>query len=492
MKARRLLCMALTFCLLLSQGIYCPNAVSLDTVLDTMVRIDAREDFAFRSTLNNQAGGESAPILEDYYLSKYKVTNAQYKEFTDDTGRKTPGYWKNGTYPGGKADHPVLNVSYSDAMAYCAWLSEKHPGWQFRLPTEAEWENAAMGSYYGNSSVKYPTNIAPSYHSQTGVLTTDFNFNGVIAAQLFADYGADHIVNYIKGDFAGTSETLGQCIQISKSGGVSNWANHGSNATKGYFLQTDLYAEVSANGGNTTPVGSYSPNTLGLYDMAGNCWDLTSSKIVAVNGLEAGVECYAVRGGSWYATARSCTFSYRGEGRKDHPSATVGFRVAADVPEQSNIRLSIDTVSLRPAVAGLYFTASFQTNSSADILRKGIAVSTVNSLPVADDTDPASLWTSGETSILLSNILDPTKTTAENALNTTVPIYARAYIALADGSYLYSDTICIHFLDVIRSIDSQWSQLTVSQKTSVKRMYSSYPDLFDMWQIPNIKNAVAK
>lgn len=137
-------------------------------------------------------------------------------------------------------------------------------------------------------------------------------------------------MSYVKGDFAGTSETLGKCISISKNGGVTNWANHGGTAKKGYFLQTDLYAAISAEGGNTTPVGSYPANSLGLYDMAGNCWDLTSSSIVAVNGLEQGVTCYAVRGGSWYATARSCTFTYRGEGRKDHPSATVGFRLAAD------------------------------------------------------------------------------------------------------------------------------------------------------------------
>lgn len=87
---------------------------------------------------------------------------------------------------------------------------------------------------------------------------------------------------------------------------------------------------MSADGGYTTPVGTYAPNTLGLYDMAGNCWDITSSIIVANNGLEQGVSCYAVRGGSWYATSRSCTLSYRGEGRKDSASSTVGFRIAAD------------------------------------------------------------------------------------------------------------------------------------------------------------------
>ena len=308
-----------------------PEGMVEDPFLATLIHIKARPDFAFRYDLTNTAAGESSPIENDYYLSAYKVTNAQYAVFISETGHKAPSYWKNGTYPEGKADHPVLNVSYSDAATYCEWLSSKYEDWTFRLPTEAEWENAAMGDYYGDSSVKYPSGKeTPSYNAATGELTTTFNFNGVIASKLFRDLGKDHIVTYIKGDFEGSSETLGECISISEKGGVSNWANHGGSATKGYFLQTDLYASVSANGGYTTPVDFYAPNSLGLYDMAGNCWDLTSSVIVAKNGLEAGVSCYAVRGGSWYATARSCTFTYRGEGRKDSPSSTVGFRLAAD------------------------------------------------------------------------------------------------------------------------------------------------------------------
>lgn len=321
-----LICFAVLFSLLPLS-----HAVQTDDILDSLVRISARPDFAFRYDLSNSESGEAAPIKEDYYLSAYKVTNAQYLAFIQDTGTKAPSYWSNNTYPEAKADHPVLNVSYSNAVKYCQWLSDQYEDWNFRLPTEAEWENAAMGSYYGDTSVKYPHGKkSPSYDADTGVLTTSFNYNGVIAAKLFEDYGSDYVVNYIKGDFAGTSETLGACISISTNGGVSNWANHGSTATKGYFLQTDLYAAISADGGYTTPVGSYPPNSLGLYDMAGNSWDLTSSLIVAENGLEAGETCYAVRGGSWYATARSCTFYYRGEGRKDSPSATVGFRLAAD------------------------------------------------------------------------------------------------------------------------------------------------------------------
>ncbi|MBQ7624622.1 MAG: SUMF1/EgtB/PvdO family nonheme iron enzyme [Clostridia bacterium] len=340
MNIKKALCLLLSYFMLAgtafaagipAKGFKRMPAESLDSIIASMVRIEARPDFAFRFDLTNSTTGETSPVVNDYYLSAYKVTNGQYAKFVAETGHRAPSYWKNGVYPQGKEDHPVLNVSHGDAVSYCAWLSSKYKNTTFRLPTEAEWENAAMGEYYGNGSVKYPNGAgSPSYDAATHELTTTFNYNGVIAARLFKEYGSGYTVNYIKGDFAGESETLGECISISATGGVSNWANHGGSATRGYFLQTDLYQMVSANGGNTTPVGSYAPNSLGLYDMAGNSWDITSSIITANNGLEKGIDCYAVRGGSWYATARSCTFYYRGEGRKDSPSSTVGFRLAAD------------------------------------------------------------------------------------------------------------------------------------------------------------------
>ena len=319
--------------LLALSTVYAEDEAVQNDITDRLVLIPAREDFVFARDRTNTTDGEASPITEDYYLSSTKVTNAEYKAFLDATGRKAPNYWTNGMYPEGKADHPVIAVSYSDAVAYCEWLTTQHEGWIFRLPTEAEWENAARGTFYDDPSFKYPNGTTPAYDAETMTVTTDFNFNGVIASELMRTLGPGYIVNYVKGDYQGESETLAECISISKNGGVTNWANHGGNATRGYFLQTDVYAGISAQGGNTTPVGTYPANTLGLYDMAGNCWDLTSSVILANNGLERGVECYAVRGGSWYATSRSCTMTYRGEGRKDHPSATVGFRVAADKVE---------------------------------------------------------------------------------------------------------------------------------------------------------------
>lgn len=77
--------------------------------------------------------------VESFYLYKYEVTNAQYKAFTDATGHRTPPYWKGKDFPKGQGNHPVVQVNWDDAEAYCQWAGT-------RLATEVQWEYAARGS----------------------------------------------------------------------------------------------------------------------------------------------------------------------------------------------------------------------------------------------------------------------------------------------------------------------------------------------------------
>jgi formylglycine-generating enzyme required for sulfatase activity len=83
--------------------------------------------------------------LPDYHLAKTPLTNAQYAAFVEATNYKQPEHWKGGKPPKGKEDHPVVWVSWHDAVAYCNWLSGV-TGRPYRLPSEAQWEKGARGT----------------------------------------------------------------------------------------------------------------------------------------------------------------------------------------------------------------------------------------------------------------------------------------------------------------------------------------------------------
>jgi len=167
--------------------------------------------------------------VDDFYISKYEITVAQFRRFINDTGYKTESEKSGGLYmyereklkcerkkgtcwkfPGfsQNENHPVVGVSWNDAKEFCKWLSIK-TGKNYRLPTEAEWEYAARCC---GEKIKYPWgNNDPSGNECN-----------------FADRNTDFF-----------------------------WSD--KRIDDGYKY--------------TAPVGTYPPNKLGLYDMAGNVWE---------------------------------------------------------------------------------------------------------------------------------------------------------------------------------------------------------------------------
>ncbi len=113
-----------------------PN-VTLD-----LARIPAGEFLMGSTDADSQAGSYEKPqhkvTLDEYLIGKTEVTNAQYAAYAQARGL-------NWSMPSGEENHPVVNVSWGDAVAFCAWATQT-TGRNVTLPTEAQWEKAARGT----------------------------------------------------------------------------------------------------------------------------------------------------------------------------------------------------------------------------------------------------------------------------------------------------------------------------------------------------------
>ncbi len=242
--------------------------------------------------------------VSDFYLSKYEVTVAEFQAFVEASGYQTdaekngegshfynsttskwelkPGIdWRydaaGNLRPESEYNHPVIHVSWNDAIAYCAWLSQK-TGKTYRLPTEAEWEYAA-----GN--------------------------------------GSRH-TKYSWGNGEPTGRKGGNVTDESKRpGDGASWGTKFDGYNDGYWF--------------TAPIGSYDANDFGLFDMTGNvlewCNDwkgnYSSSSQTNPTGPTSGVS-RVNRGGGWGSNQRICRVVYRDYGTPASGYYSIGFRLA--------------------------------------------------------------------------------------------------------------------------------------------------------------------
>ena len=99
-------------------------------------------------------------ISKPFALGRYAVTFKEFDHFCDATGRERPD-----DLGCGRGRHPVINVSYHDAAAYCTWLSEA-TGTRYHLPTEAMWEYACRAG------------TVTSFSFGANITTDQVNYNG--------------------------------------------------------------------------------------------------------------------------------------------------------------------------------------------------------------------------------------------------------------------------------------------------------------------------
>jgi formylglycine-generating enzyme required for sulfatase activity len=234
-------------------------------------------------------------FLSAFRIDRYEVTNAQYEQFVKATGHAVPTnpnpsatIWTDGRPFPGSETHPVVNVNWHDAVAYCAWAGK-------RLPTEAEWEKAARGTDarlypWGNEWSVAKANSASYWAGRT------IEFNDTIEWKAF----------WVDGDGA----------RMSKERGL-----------KGVVL--------------TLPVGTVPEGVspYGLFDMAGNASEWVQDWFEPHYYLRAprenpkgpdGKLLKVVRGGSWLKPAGSLRTADRDYGLPTDQQSGTGFRCAKD------------------------------------------------------------------------------------------------------------------------------------------------------------------
>jgi sulfatase modifying factor 1 len=245
-------------------------------------------------------------VLDSFYIARHEVTFGQFREFAEATGYRTSAEKREGAYSQSpfethwkllgykQADNePVLQMSWNDAAHYCNWLSRKE-------------------------------GLPPAYDEKTGAL-------------LDAEGRATTDVRKVKGyrlpteaEWEFAARERGRKVRFGNGKDVARSSEINFDASSAKFP----YAEKGVKRDRSTPVGSFKPNALGLYDMSGNAWEWCTDVLgeypaaKRVNPYVPGDEPRILRGGCTGADAKGARVSSRAcFGRADH-CGNSGFRIA--------------------------------------------------------------------------------------------------------------------------------------------------------------------
>lgn len=235
-------------------------------------------------------------IESPFWMGRFEVTNEQYRRFDleHDSKYEHKGSWMFNEWdlgwPMNQVRQPVVRVSWSEAMAFCHWLS-KQTGERVMLPTEAQWEWACRAG----------SAMAFSY----GDLKSDFSEFANMGDATLRDLAYDARDNYIP-DIVPRDDRFDDGALVS------------------------------------TQVGSYRANAWGLHDMHGNVWEWTRSDYAPYpysvgDGRDDGSQVGAkvVRGGSWHDRPQRCRSAFRLNYPTWQKVYNVGFRVIVEIDDST-------------------------------------------------------------------------------------------------------------------------------------------------------------
>ena len=241
--------------------------------------------FDMGSTANN-ANIDEQPVhtvyMDAFYMDRREVTVREYRKFVEETGHRAPD-WEQVAIYSPTDDHPIVFVSWHDAMAYAKWIGK-------RLPTEAEWEKAARGKLAGKI---YPWgNLAPT----VAIATVKCNFaDKNLAHYWWADKEVDD--GYVYTAPVGSYPRNGYGL-YDMAGNVLEWC-------------LDEY-------------------DLDFYEISPSANPVSGADTVAeISDTFASVQSPRVlRGGSWLVNARGIRNAARSLLNPSSTSSSVGFRCA--------------------------------------------------------------------------------------------------------------------------------------------------------------------